>query len=469
MTRTAIAFLSSLVLVAGCGDDGETGGTGGGAGTGGAATATTTTDAASTASTSAGVGGGGGEGALEVASTIISESDQSDHEREAQIAVTGAGRVVVAWMDVNPDPEDYFHIAYRVSDDRGATWGDITSIALPEDNNVGANNTLAVGPGGEVWLCWASQLRTPTDRENQRVFVARLGADEGSFGEPIQVTDPEIVVGVYDQPAITVTEEGHLVVSVGQASPSLSAVWASMHRSEDGGQTWERTIPSQEEAPGTYQNLIHPCRAAGSDRIYLFYVDEEIGLALWRSEDAGRTWPTDQRAQVHELGELNQISTGLEGNCVARGDEVWAVYGKSHDDAGSGDTLPTVYDLRLAHSSDGGETFDRWTSIGDAAVGPTYELPHIAVAEDGTLAVTYVAGEGDGDEAASFRLARSTDGGVTFAPSIPVLDPVTLELTRSSAATFGDYSGLQFEGEVLYGAMTDNASGEGHIAFFTAR
>jgi hypothetical protein len=462
----ALALLALFAL--GCGDD-EPSGTGGngagGAGTGTGGEAATTATTASSSAAASGAGGAGGEPVTPILETI-SVSDQSEHEREPQIVVTETGRVVVSWMDANPDPDDYFHVAYRISDDRGETWGPVTSIPLPEDNNVGANATLAVAPDGAVWLSWASQHRTQTTRSNQRVFVARLGADEEAFGDPILVTDPEVEVGVYDQPAITVSDAGHLVVSVGQANPALTAVWASLHRSEDGGASWERSIPSQEEAPSTYQNLIHPCRAEGTDRIYLYYVDAQIGLSLWRSEDGGRTWPTDQRVRVQAEDELFTISTGLESNCVARGDEVWAVYGLSDDDAGSGDRLPTLYSIRLAHSSDGGASFDSWTTIEDPSVGPKYMLPRLALEDDGALDVMYVAGTGDDDPAASYRRARSTDGGLTFGPSVPVLEPVTYESTRSSAATFGDYTGIVAHDGALYGAITDNATGEGHIVFF---
>jgi hypothetical protein len=160
------------------------------------------------------------------------------------------------------------------------------------------------------------------------------------------------------------------------------------------------------------------------------------------------------------------VSTGLDSNCVARGDEVWAVYGLTDFDPGGGQTLARLTDLRLAHSSDGGASFDRRTTVHDPEAGTSFLLPHLAIEDDGSLDLSYVAGQGPDDETASFRRSRSTDGGVTFGPSEVVVEPVTYELDRADDTWFGDYTGLDWDSGSLFGAVLDNASGTSHVWFF---
>jgi hypothetical protein len=476
-----------VASAAGCGDDAETpssGGEGGGAGASSVATSSgastadaTSTSPGSTSSTTSdgggGTGGAGGDGseggggaaASDFVLFDISESDASDREHEPAMVVTDDGRIVVAWLAFVPDPNDYYHIDYRISDDRGETWGAVQTMPQQPGNNVSANASLDVDADGVVYLAYGSLLRSQTDRENVRVHLATLAPGDETFSDPVEVTDPDEAAGIYDQPAITINDDGDWVVTYGQGNPALTATWMAAQRSTDEGETWDKVIPSQ-SVSNHFQNLIHPCKAPGTDRLYLFYLDAEHGLTLWRSEDGGRTWPVDQRTAVQSPDEDASVSTGLDSNCVASGDEVWAVYGLTGSDPGGGQTLAQLTDVRLAHSSDGGATIDSRSTVHDAGGGTSYLMPHISLAADGTIDLTYVAGDGPDDEAASFRHARSTDGGLTFSPSTALVAPVTYELERADETWFGDYTALAHHDGTLFGAVLDNSSGRTHVVFF---
>jgi len=86
------------------------------------------------------------------ADDVISESTESTSEHEPQIVVTPNGRVVMSWVDRNADPDNFYHIGYRISDDLGTSWGEITSIPLLADNNIASNATLATDADGTVYL-----------------------------------------------------------------------------------------------------------------------------------------------------------------------------------------------------------------------------------------------------------------------------------------------------------------------------
>ena len=126
------------------------------------------------------------------------------------------------------------------------------------------------------------------------------------------------------------------------------------------------------------------------------------------------TWDTSKRTAVEADDEAKTLSSLLDGNCLADGQEVWAVYGLTDQQNA---TVPPLTHIRLAHSSDGGATIDWRSSIEDPAAGKHFLLPRITFEGGSILDVTYYAGNGDGDANATYRRARSTDGGKTFGPS----------------------------------------------------
>ncbi|APR79604.1 Hypothetical protein A7982_04951 [Minicystis rosea] len=424
------------------------------------------TSTTGTSSSSSGTGGsaGGGGGPDVVIDQIISTPSQTESEHEAQIVVTNSGRVVVSWVDASTNAKDYYHVGYRVSDDRGTTWGPVSSIPLPADDNIGFNTTLAADAAGTVFLSWAAEhVATSGERSHQRVYLSRLDPGEAAFAAPTEMTDPSEDVGVYDQPGIAVMKDGGLLLTYGQYPPDYGSSWIVMQHSADGGKTWTKSAPGAPVDAGFYQNLAHACVAPDSGRAYLFLLDtNKSGGVLWRSPDGGKTWnPSDQKPIVAP-GE--KFAVPLDGNCVAAGDEVWAVYGVT-DEASTSQKIPRLTHIKIAHSSDGGATIDARYKVEDAAAGAYFLLPRIASEGAGTLGITYYAGAGSGDLNASYRHARSTDGGKTFGPSTVVRTPILYDQMRSTATWFGDYMGLTWNGGSLFGAYIDNTGGASHIVF----
>jgi hypothetical protein len=417
----------------------------------------------STTGAAGGAGGDGGGGTSPTLDAVLSASNLSSSEHEPQVIVTNKGRVVVSWVGFDADG---FRVAYRISDDLGATWGPPTAADLPADDNIASNATLATDATGAVYLCYGAEFKDAADqRSHQRVLLAKAEAGDSAFGAAQEVTDPTLEVGVYDQPAITVTSSGTLLVTYGQGSKDLSSVVLVTRTSDDGGNTWTSSIPLPSEGSFTYQNLVHPCVSRDGGAIYFYYLDGNAGLVLWHSDDGGESWPPGNRTTVQAPSESNTFSIPLDGNCVADGKEVWAAYGLTDQPVVQGQVVPRLTHVRLAHSSDGGKSIDRRTTIEDGAVGPYYLLPRIASEGGGTLDVTYYAGTGAGDAHASYRRARSTDGGQSFGPSVVVREPVTFELSRTTQRWFGDYMGLTFAQSALFAAYVDNSTPTSHVAF----
>jgi hypothetical protein len=135
---------------------------------------------------------------------------------------------------------------------------------------------------------------------------------------------------------------------------------------------------------------------------------------------------------------------------------------------GSGTTQFKLDHVRLAHSGDGGSTFDARYAVEDPSAGAFFMLPNIVSDEQGGVHVTYYAGVDSGDAAASYRASLSTDGGATFGPSGVVHAPLLFDLSRATPTWLGDYQGLWVASGKLYIAYVDNSSGASHVAFYRA-
>ena len=110
----------------------------------------------------------------------------------------------------------------------------------------------------------------------------------------------------------------------------------------------------------------------------------------------------------------------------------------------------------LAHH-DGGQSIDSRVDVGDLSAGKYYLLSRLAREDSGALDITYYAGSGDGDDQASYRWGRSTDGGKTF-PTTVLRCPVVFEQSRVTSKFLGDYMGLVWQGGRLYSAFVDNSA-----------
>ena len=64
-------------------------------------------------------------------------------------------------------------------------------------------------------------------------------------------------------------------------------------------------------------NLFHPCVSA--ERVFLLYADDDLGVALWRSEDGGKAFPPGQKTTAWGgLGKLQyRINDGLRLDLIA--------------------------------------------------------------------------------------------------------------------------------------------------------
>jgi hypothetical protein len=410
-----------------------------------------------------------------LATDPLSTVSGSSHEHEPFIAVSPGGRVGVSFLSYLSGNAG-ITVGYRISNDRGDTWGPATLFPIPSGDNTQANASIAAGDDGTLYMSWAAETHTATGRSNQHVFVAKSAPGSTSFDAPVIVSDPAVAVSVYDQPRVMVTHAGVVNVGYLAASPDGVTSWLVNARSTD-GKTWKRSFAAGPGSEDSFRNEARFCRPSGEGRIFLVYLDSDVayyqgdlGLGLRYSDDDGATWS----APVVVSTESDELIIDASANlgCVTSGTDVWIDYGLTpignlggSVGGGSPDLEHTMTRVRLAHSSDAGKTIDTHADVLDAQAAPRAMYPVLTGEGQKTLDLSYYGGTFDGDPKAVLMRTRATDG-KTFLPPTRVHSPLTLETNRADPRWIGDYVGAAFQGGDLFLVFTDNATATPHVGFY---
>ncbi|MBI5543115.1 MAG: exo-alpha-sialidase [Deltaproteobacteria bacterium] len=390
----------------------------------------------------------------------LSRASGSLHEHEPMVAVSPGGRVVVSWLARKAAA---YVIGYRISNDRGETWGPATLMSLPPNTNVQANGTVATDEDDNLYLSWGSENVSSSGRSHVAVYATRSAPGTTAFETPVLVTDPAVTAGVYDLPRIAVGRSGEVHVVYIRFSQDLSEAIVEDAVSTDFS-TWSRQVVAGPGTSGSTRWYPRICRQQDGDRWFVTYHDTDLGasflgdgIGLRYSDDHGETW--SDAITIN----LSSETTGIWNDCAARGNDVWILYGLSSGEASS-TYVPPLTSVRVAHSGDRGATIDERVDVTAWGAGAVLMYPAFTVEETGSIDVSFYAGNAADDTSAGLWRVRSAPGGA-FDSSALVYSPVKVETSRSAPTWIGDYTGLaHLEGD-LYLAFTNNASQTPHIAF----
>ncbi|MGQ9587813.1 MAG: sialidase family protein [Thermoplasmata archaeon] len=111
------------------------------------------------------------------------------------------------------------------------------------------------------------------------------------------------------------------------------------------------------------------------------------------------------------------------------------------------------YDVYMAFSTDGGNTFGRNVKVDDSTDTISWqERPSIAVAHDGTILVAW-----DDDRTGQIRVraSYSADGGASFAPSYEIAPPSRPSVAQTCAV-------LAYDDNAFFAVFLDNSTGISH-------
>jgi hypothetical protein len=370
-------------------------------------------------------------------------------ETEPTVAVAPDGHVAVAWLDAT-NASAILGVGF--SADRGATWSP-SSLLDVGPQHFASNEIVAADSQGNFHLV---TLAVANSQHNAQVLFATAPTGAQSFGAYTEVSDPALGAP-RDASALTIAHDGSLNVVWTEYNASLTAAQIVAARSTDGGAHWTRTPITSADDGDAWPNL---CSSRTSGKVVAVFIDRVQNTTSFRwSDDDGATWPA---------GNVNAapISTheGEFPSCFTIDNDVWVMQGVSLSPPSQ--TLePTLDDIQLTHSGDGGFTLDPKVSVQDPAAGPKYMRAAAAIEADRSISLVYYAGAQDNDPAATVRHSRSIDKGKTFSASEILYQPITLTTSRAGTNWLGDLLGITADAQGSYVVFVDNGSGQAHIRY----
>lgn len=256
------------------------------------------------------------------------------------------GRTYAAWVRFSPP----YPMMMAYTDDGGITWSLPAAINNPPNRSAGGD--ICIGPGGEVYVCWAGVTDVSPFKEIHVGFAS--SADGGSSWDVNEEAFPvNGITGLLPEkgnirvnglPGIALdTARGdrygwiYIVTGQKQLPPAGIQPDIILNRSEDGGQSWSQAIRVNRDSE-TDENIqyfpgLHVDSYGGLNIIY--YDDrntsiDSTGVFLSRSLDGGDSWKeyeiSDHNFKPEPIGGLGQGYQGDNIDITSTHDKLWPVW-----------------------------------------------------------------------------------------------------------------------------------------------
>lgn len=256
------------------------------------------------------------------------------------------GRTYAAWVKfASPFP-----VMFAYTSNGAETWTQPVPVNEPVNRSAGGD--IDIGPGGEVYVCWAGVTNVSPFKE---IFLGFASSSTGGENWVVNENAFEVdgITGILEEkdnirvnglPGIAVDttsgpRRGWIYIVTGQAGlfPAGPDPDIILHRSEDGGATWSAPIRVNQDAPGNgkiqFFPTIHIDRYGAVNVI--FYDDrnttpDSTGVFLARSADGGNTWNeweiSDHNFKPTPIGGLGQGYMGDNIDITSTPEKLWPVW-----------------------------------------------------------------------------------------------------------------------------------------------
>jgi hypothetical protein len=381
-------------------------------------------------------------------------------QKEPSIAVFGR-QILIGWNDRSVEFGRTLRgiksgVGHGFSTDGGATFTDAGEVGA---SNWGADPTVAVDRSGNFYF-GRFDLQPGSDTAD-RVAVSK--STDGGATFPVASTASNNAESTNDGPMIVVD------TTASSFSGNVYASWATggtdgrFSRSTDGGASFSAPIALP----------THGMPAVGPNgEVYVLG-----GMSLAKSTDGGRSFgPAVQVASAEPIGQIESATKQYCGNVLngsvragissriavdtsggPNNAKVYVVYG-SH---GAGDDGANVY---LTRSRDGGATWSTPFRLNDDATTNDQWLPFVAVAPNGSVAVSWYDRRLDDQNMLIDLFMRiSTDGGTSFGQNLKITDvsfpPPAIDRTLGFppyTCYFSSYNWITSDADNFYLVWTDD-------------
>lgn len=271
-------------------------------------------------------------------------------------------------------------------------------------------------------------------------------------GDLLDVRANQVTTADQHEPTLAVnpTDPNNVLVAAKDWRTGPKQVW--YYRSTDGGRTWADGW--LDTAATELPNASDPVLAFAADGTaylaYLGYNQNDLtvgGAFVARSTDGGATWQRPVQVAANDeltFHDKEWIIVDRSNNPETRGNVYvsWTLFATISPRSERGDIV-------VSRSTDGGRTFSAPVRASLQAQDDTQgSFP--AVGPDGTLYVLYYSNSPAGRLGPGLYMAKSTDGGATFAPAVRV---------AGTTRPVSPLPGSKFRIFVLPGLAVDPTSG----------
>jgi hypothetical protein len=204
-------------------------------------------------------------------------------DREPSIVAGKGGRVVVSFQRYDED-EERASVAVVTSSDRGATFSAPVEISPPAQNAAGSRAALALDGAGRLYVGWVDGSGVDLDVGGGTASVVVAASREGGRTFGLARTAARVPSGCgpnddcgnrYPAVALAASSAGHVVAAAWSAGAFPDPARISFARSADGGRRWtapKRLAPLPRSAD---RDQYGPDVAAAPDgRIDLVFLDQ---------------------------------------------------------------------------------------------------------------------------------------------------------------------------------------------------
>jgi hypothetical protein len=244
-----------------------------------------------------------------------------------------------------------------------------------------------------------------------------------------------------NEPTVAVDPHNTSVIVAGAndycASIVNGDVWAGYYRSTDGGSSWQDSLvagyPADTSAGGTASPAHGTCGASGdpsqgfdkAGRLFYAFIcfnrgkPVNGGVYVARYTDDGGTYDRTVLVKkgtpsAHFSGSglfQDKINLAVDQTAGPNSGNIYVAWSQYTGLAGNNAVL-------LSRSTDHGLTFSHPVRVAEAL--GTASFADLGVGPDGAVYVTFIDNPSSAKPSTDIRLAKSTDGGQTFGPPVPV-------------------------------------------------
>ncbi len=267
---------------------------------------------------------------------------------------------------------DEFSVAdIAIANRKALTTDKLVAERIPLGEADDYKPSIAKLPSGELLLTAFHQHKRDGNKviEQSLLFRSPDGGRTWTGPQPLDLLGRE--------PYLTVLKDGTVFITGHLLAQDVRNEWCYttgfLHRSTDGGRTWQSTRVESEQVKPKASNHTTRNVLEMSDGSLLLGVDYDGGggpYFVWRSTDGGQTWDKSQKCEPQDCKSQYGFFGGETWLWQARSGKVWALVRVDSNELPIKDRPIKAGNDQADHfilfsSADGAKTFDRIRDFGD--------------------------------------------------------------------------------------------------------